>query len=276
MKALKRYFVISILCLFAAEYLQAQFYIDASAGYALPILKQLTSSNSVRTPGSFTQTGVYFSYSAGFTPCIILGMKMGKHLSAELGCSYLFGAKSQAIARQSDALGSSIVTYERYARMTRILPGIRFSFGSRQIKFYNSIRVVIGIGVLKEDISSSNATPSSNGYSEGSWEYYGGISTGVSDAFGLSYSFGNFNLFCEAGFTCQSFVPKKGRLLKSQYNGVDQPLADIPVPWKEIEFTNTFVQPNYDPEKPGQKIKEYLPLSSIGVNIGLTYSFGKK
>lgn len=264
MKNIAACFIVSIFFLFESNYANSQFYINASAGNAIPALKQMVGTNNYHTQAMYNRTsfdrGIFHSYGGGFSPCVVAGIKIGKHFSAELGYSYLFGAKKSFTSYYSD-LHHGSRSYQNITnsiQMHRIQPGIRFSFLKNKFEFYNSLRIIIGVGgKFKMSLSYNYADSTSTAYHEGSGVYYGGLSTGFSNSLGTVYSLGKFGVFMEINFICQSWAPKKG-------NGV--------------EFTNPVGDPSPNPDlaAPMQLLKQYYPLSSAGISIGLTYTFNKK
>lgn len=274
MKIIKNF----LFLLFLSPRLYSQLYVGISGEYSLPALKQQLGNNSVISPDHRAYNGVYSSYGSGFSPGIFTGYKLKPHFSVEFGYSYLFGANQTFLSSYFDSNNlSSSSSGEGTVRVTihRIQPGVRFSVERNNFIFCNSLRLVIGAGGIALSRSEFKYIDTSAvNYESSAFISYGGMAIGFSDVFGVSYRFKSFEILANADFICQSWAPKKGKLIKDEYNGVDQ-LSSRPVSWKEYEYVNPGIESSAMTDKPSQRQKSYLPLSSIGFNLGVQYTFGK-
>ena len=84
-------------------------------------------------------------------------------------------------------------------------------------------------------------------------------------------------VYTEFGFIAQSWSPKKAELTKLTVNGVDK-LPTLTASEKEVEFVDSYSYSNAgpgNPSTPSKSLKMYVPLSSVGLNVGLHFRFGK-
>lgn len=220
------------------------------------------------------------SLAKGFNSGLFSGYQFTKHFAFELRIEKLFGTQQHAsFTDDFDAYHSTTLEYAAKAKMLNLFSALRFTIGERNCKAYMRTGLVIGLGgemVIDKKFITSSAPFTSSGSSETSWKYSGRIAPGIATAIGGSYKLGNFSVFGEVGIICQTWAPAKSTRIKTTYNGVDQ-LPNYPVSYKEYEFTSDNVMSgNIMNDQPSQRVKEYYSFSSIGVNVGLTYSFGKK
>ena len=75
-------------------------------------------------------------------------------------------------------------------------------------------------------------------------------------------------------FIAQSWAPGKGILKLSTRDGADE-LPGMNTNQKEIDFLKSYTLSGApDTSAPAKQIKSYSSFSSIGINIGINYSFG--
>ncbi len=204
-----------------------------------------------------------------------------KNLGAEISGSYLIGNKFDMESTMDDEVSktSSINDESMKASMIRVIPAIKFMLGEKKFHPYVKAGLVVGMGgkIIEDNIHTSTMN-NINYVTEEAYEFKGGISFGFNGVLGINYMFTNkIGVFAEASGICQNWAPKKSIMTKNINNGVDD-LAQTTTYDKETDFVNSYSYSAGAPDtsQPTKSLKYYFPFSSIGINIGLHISFGKK
>lgn len=248
-------------------------YFGIGGGYATSLASQTMTFNET----GFTNNDHFYetvkgTYGKGLNFGMYAGYMFNPNVSAELGISYLAGGKTKRhYVKESSATEDLVLS----AKMIRIMPSLRMTAGDGKLKPYMRIGMVVGVGGKITADQTWTDTGCNCGNSETTWEYTGGISLGATGAFGVNYTINEkISLFGELNFIAQSWAPEKGLLTKSMFNGADQ-LPNKTTSQKEIDFVKSYTTTSsVNTSAPTTQIKNYSPFSSIGINIGLTYSFG--
>ena len=106
----------------------------------------------------------------------------------------------------------------------------------------------------------------------------GGLSIGFMGAIGIEVPLGgSCKFFTELNFISQSWAPTKGKITKFTVDGIDK-LSTLNTRQKETDYVSSYSYSSgqYDPNQPSKSLKTYLPMSSIGLNVGLHLMLGKK
>lgn len=248
-------------------------YLGAGGGYGTGLASQTMTFNET----GFLNTDHFYetvkgTYGKGINFGIYAGHAFNPNWSAELGIYYLAGGKTKRhYLKESSATEDLVLS----AKMIRIIPSIRMTAGDGKIKPYMKIGMVIGAGG-KITINDTWTDIGCNcGNTETTWEYSKGISLGATGSLGANYTINEkISLFGEMNFIAQSWAPKKGILKIATRDGVDQ-LPGKDTNQKEIDFLKSYtLSGTPDVSEPAKQIKNYSSFSSIGINIGINYSFG--
>ncbi|MFN3446946.1 MAG: hypothetical protein ACK44D_14505 [Bacteroidia bacterium] len=203
------------------------------------------------------------SYGRGIQFGGALGVFVGKNISTELEFSYLKSDEQTTTyntpnGKMEDAINASMV---------RLTPSIRISTGGEKVSLYTRIGWVCALNTNLKVAAIENFN---NTKYESEYESTGGFSQGFMGALGSNFMISDkVEFYTELAFIAQSWAPNKSTLTKYQVNG-NSYLGALTQYSKEVEYVDSYTPPssiNYDESE--KRLKEYLPFSSIGINIGL-------
>jgi hypothetical protein len=212
---------------------------------------------------------INFSFGRGFNIGSEIGIILNKNIRAELDISYLIGNKIKSYSR-AYAISNTILS----SKMIRFNPSFILSSGFDKLDPYAKFGVIVGVGSIFIEETDT--------YGGGSDMYYfknklnGGIAFGLSSCIGVQFKLTNsLSVYSEINMINLSYAPKKGKLIKSTYNGQDM-LPNTSISKKETEFVKKYIYDEANPpldSEPTKELKEKYPFGSIGLNIGLIYNF---
>lgn len=248
-------------------------YFGVGGGYATGLASQTMTFNET----GFTNNEHFYetvkgTYGKGINFGMFAGYMFNPNISAEFGISYLAGGKTKRhYVKESSGIEDLVLS----AKMIRITPSLRMTAGDGKMKPYMRIGMVVGVAGKITENDTWTDTGCNCGNSETTWEYTGGVSFGATSAFGGNYTINEkISLFGELNFIAQSWAPEKGLMTKSMFNGADE-LPNKTTNQKEIDFVKSYTTTSpTNTSAPTTQMKNYSSFSSIGINIGLTYSFG--
>ncbi len=250
-------------------------YVNINAGYGMPAGSGGMYMYSFQSNATTYSTLFYsknLSLGKGVNSAINLGYMFNKTFGVELGLSYLMGGTTTASI--TNTLNNNFSQQKISATMYRIVPSFIFvTPTTKYVKAYAKFGAIIGMASVKQDYSST--TPSSQSAaaysSEQSAKYEGGTALGINSAIGAIYKLGKkLSLSFELSNINLSYAPTKYTITKYNVNGVDE-LATL----KTNRIKTNFVESgSYDfntknVDMPSQSPKTYMPMSSLGINIGL-------
>lgn len=274
----KHFFSFAILIFFGFKItncIAQKFYAEIGSGYGLSMASQNLTSKIDNGIAQTTNVLVKGSLGSGLNFGGNIGYKKNENIAAELGASYLIGHKFKGhYIKDMDFKENTIVS----ANMFRLTPGIRLTVGGGNTKLYGRIGATFRI-FSKLKIKSELYDIKNNSTTEILWEYKGGFSLGMIATVGLIHKLNDkLCVFGELGMINQSWAPKKGKIIKYDIDGIDMTHRLNPYQ-KEVDFLDNYTTTNYNPSSTSshrQQLKQYFPFSSIGINIGIHYSFVKK
>jgi hypothetical protein len=266
--------------------------------------------DGVNTSHSTTYSSVYDSknlkgtgsYGKGIRTAAIFGYMITENFGAELGIDYLMGSnitryKSHYITTENttfqDQTNSNNNTFTSLVHtsseeikvkgnMLRFIPAVRITAGDWKVKPYMKFGLVISIlnKMQKDDNTTEVNTAGVEKVKEQTEIGKGNVSFGFAAALGVNYEFAeNFGVFGEVGLIAQHYAPAKSKLTKFTVDGVDQlpgmTTSDIETVFVDHYSHQSPSSPDAD-NQPYETTKDYYPFSSIGLNIGITWSFGGK
>ena len=278
----KKIIFAALLC--APAFIQAQgLYLGVDGGYGFPAAKMSIFGDYKSTNGStntYEATSKPVSFGKGVNAGLYIGYMLNENVGMELGASYLIGSKYTFTDETTNDTGPSSSKYEDTwkAHMIRLVPTLRMTSGENKLHPYAKAGLIIGIGgKLFEESHNVNTDPSGSTVIDENWEYSGGISLGFHGGLGINYMVSDkIGIFLEAAGNYQSWAMKKGIMTVNTVDGVDQ-LSMLTTAEKETEFVDEVKYDYNNPpsdSQPTQSTKFFMPLSSIGVNIGLHIAFG--
>jgi hypothetical protein len=233
---------------------QAQkFYAVAGAGYAFSAPGNVLGSNFIPTGDSILSVdleNVYGTYGKGFNTGIGIGYMITDFIGIEVASSYLKSEKYELKSGDPRYPGLLYLTVLN-AKMLRILAAVKIT-GGNKVKPYCRIGFIYGIGmqVTQDDVTWPDIS---------SDKYYGGTAPGWLGAIGVDWALlKKLSFFCEGNFILQNYFPAK-REIKNDLGTYSYDLVD-----KMNSANDT------------QRLKPSFPFSSIGINAGIKFSFGRK
>jgi hypothetical protein len=261
------------------------FYLSMGAGYGMSSANSASAyENSHTTSGSQTVYEYKLkkgsgSYGRGIQLGLTAGYMLSKNIGIELNGSYLIGAKITSTEKNTSGSYTQSNTDSYRAMVFRITPAVKLAIPVGKGSFY--MRTGLVIAIRPKLINTFNNTDSGFGVpntNEGEAVYTGGTALGYTAGMGFNFNLSKtLSVYTEFGFIAQSWAPKKAVLTKYTFNGVDR-LNTMTTSDKEIEFVDSYSSSSstpYDPNSPSRSLKMYVPLSSVGINAGLHFKFGK-
>lgn len=212
------------------------------------------------------------SFGRGANVTVDLGYNLKEHLALELSINGFKGLKYKGLASK-DLL--TFYKTEIEAAMLRLAPAIKFNILSKSnwqpfVRFGAVIRLfgAIKSRTLYEDNSSGIST-------ETVLRQNKGLSLGVITALGFTKQLSpRFKFVTELSVIAQSWAPTNADVISYKVNGVDQ-YESLKSSQKHIHYLKKTNNSNYSAYKPMEQLRHYHPFSSIGINIGINYTFGK-
>jgi hypothetical protein len=253
-------------------------YLELNTGYALPMASQeitaIASYNAVDY--SYNRESVSGSFGKGLNAALKVGYLFNQNVGIEFHADCHFSAKYEGEEKYYD--NSSWNQYSLSSKsnlqstMIRIVPTLVYELPLKRPTPYARIGIVIGFA----SFSGETIFNSSDGNSlEYKLKMNGGVSIGSSAEIGVKVGLTkklSFTAGIKAIGLCAA--PKRGEFTSYKENGVDK-LYTLSTSEREVEFVDnvSYSSQTNDPTKSGKVSKEYFPYSSIGLSIGLRYSF---
>jgi hypothetical protein len=276
-------FAAIITIIFAAQLRSQGLYFGIGGGYGFAAGKQTMNADQktefTANKTTYEYTSRPISFGKGICAGIYGGYMFTENLGAELGLAYLIGGKNVYTYEVNNTPGNfkakEVATYR--SQMIRIVPALRMTVGDDALKPYMKCGMIIGVGGKVTEETIYEASGASNARSERLWEYSGGLSLGFHGALGVTYMISDkMGIFAETAANLQSWAMKKGQMTKYDLDGKDQ-LPQIDGSEKEIEFVDSYTIDSSalpDVNSPSKELRQYLPFSSIGINIGIHFTLG--
>lgn len=284
--------------LIVATSASAQLYVSASGGFSAGSAGVVTgtSLNTTQTEA----TNEYGSYGEGANFQLRVGKMFNETFGLEIGLGYLHGADQviDSYKLSSANVVTEVVKGTARARAYGLTAALVYNFNQN---IYGKFGAITKVGGKTEaEFVRTNPTPFGPVVATGAQDYHGRIPLGFTATMGYKYKLSdNLNLFAEleylginvtrdtSEFTSLTIttppVPANAlyagspAMPVSTWNLGDAPLVHpvfgtLYAP-TEITYEDTLANPNPDPSK---ALSSVAPYSSIGINFGITYTFGKK
>ncbi|MFI5150026.1 MAG: outer membrane beta-barrel protein [Bacteroidia bacterium] len=249
-------------------------YVGIGGGYGFAADKQDLGQNITTAPGTTTYASNSFSLGKGTSIGVYGGYLFNKNIGAELGAAYLIGNTTSTTEESLDA--SSIITlkstHSLKGSMLRLAPSMRIQYGEKRLHPFVTAGLIIGLG---SQITEEYYTLRGTDLNDNMATYSGGISLGFHASAGIQFNLTDrVGIYGELSGNFQSYAPKKMIYTKFLAHGVDE-LPGMTVSQKETDFQNNYTAGTNSPGTPSSSTLVHFPFSSVGLNIGLHYSFGK-
>jgi len=259
----------------------SQFYINVGGGYNLGIANQSLLNNYERTNNIEKMENVKTSLGKGLNFGLNLGYMFNGNIGIDLQCSYLLG--DETTGESEDNFTFFDINYYDFekisikSQMFRVNPSIIIASGFDKLDPYAKFGVIFGFGSI--NLNYLDEEYENNQLEDKEvvkWKMDGGMAFGISSALGLMYHISDLiSVYGELDLVGMSYAPIKGVMTEYTVNGADK-LPDLTTDAKEIEFLDEITYDDDNPPstaEPSKELKFYFPYSSIGLNIGVRFSF---
>jgi len=270
---MKKYFklvsVVFVLSLFTNNLFAQGIYAKINFGYGIKTSSQninyfnITNHTIDTVSSSFEQVAT--SLGKGFSCEGALGYMFNKNIGAEIGISYLLGARTKTTQELYGNVHNNCIS----ANMLRINPTVIIANGFDKINPYAKLGLIIGFGkiIYEDDYSSVGGTVVSE-----KMELSEGAALGFNAGVGIIYNINTMiSLYGEINMVNLSYAPTKGILTESTLNGIDH-LPDMTTNEKEVDFVDSYttnLNYPYTHTEPRKELKESYPFGSVGLNVGI-------
>lgn len=258
MKYFKIYFIGTFSLIIVSTSFAQSWYEGIGGGYGFPVAGVQVSDETDIYPGSGNPSATWttrtLSFGKGVNISGYSGHMFTKNVGVEFGASYLFGANTTASLTTIYPSVTSTTSLTYSAQMLRLIPAVRLEGLDGNLRVYAVAGFIYGIAVFTtvQASTSSVSTIDSNRYS-------GGYSLGFHGALGLRMIITpKTSVYIEINGNYQNYSPTK--------NVVNDNLV---INYVSSGSFNTSALGGNGVELP----KISLPFSSLGINIGLHYTF---
>jgi hypothetical protein len=259
----------------------SQFYINVGGGYNLGIATQSLLANYESTNDIEKIENVKTSLGKGLNFGLNLGYMFNGNIGIDLQCSYLLG--DETTGESEDNFTFFDINYYDFekisikSQMFRVNPSIIIASGFDKLDPYAKFGVIFGFGSI--NLNYLDEEYENNQLEDKEvvkWKMDGGMAFGISSALGLMYHISDLiSVYGELDLVGMSYAPIKGVMTEYTVNGADK-LPNLTTDDKEIDFVDDITYDYNNPPssaEPSKELKNYLPYSSIGLNIGVRFSF---
>lgn len=246
---------------------------------------ELNSNFTLNEEYDFTDEGIYGSYGAGPAGGLSLGVNVcGDPVDVLLGFFYFRGKEISYFDRETAYGFNFNGMYSERVSGFMLEPRLRFRTDLEgKFNFYANAGLLVPVGVKNvitadETSVSSFSTMTTNSV----LKQKGGMTLGYSGGVGTTFNFTPIiALFGELYYRGIS-VPWKNASLTEYTSTSTNPytgptvitLADLEVNQREIEYEKEITQTdNISQDLPSIQLKDYDPVSSWGIKIGLQFLF---
>jgi hypothetical protein len=267
---------IAALAVLLSHTAYSQSYINVGIGYGAPALRELVAVDYDNDGTNQTYTGIYSSLGQGLQPSLTFGWKFNPNIGMEFGYGYLLGSKITNNIHDVQGANTETGTDEMWARMHQIMIGGRVTASEGSWQPYMRIGALIGIGgQVFDEYETTTTGPAFTSTYHRIEEYNQGVAFGFTGGLGVHYHMSDmFAIYIEANMNGQNYSPNHSIITTLDVDGVDQ-LGNMSIRDKETEYVKeyTTVNPPND-GVPDKALRFYLPMSSIGVAVGMHFYFG--
>ncbi len=213
------------------------------------------------------------SYSMGSGANINLGLgyMFSKQIGVEMGFNEFIGfGIGQTIDISSILNPESSVDQvkDNYsAMMFQIVPSLVITPGFEKINPYGRFGVILGVvNKITNTVDGTQMDYKDKGY--------GGLAIGFAAAIGADYNLNNkIALYAEVDLNGLNYSPKKGKRTEWTIDGVDK-MPEAKTRDKEWNYVKKIdYSENIPSDSPDKRQKYSVPLSNVGLNIGIKFRF---
>jgi outer membrane protein W len=225
--------------------------------------------NRTSTTTTSTTEAIKFSYGKGITAGLNLGYMVNENIGFELGLGYLVGGKTKATNQQTFGSTTGTTVSTTSATAIQIKPTVVLAATINKMSPYAKFGLVIGSTTIKnfDDFKSGTNTGTERSTTKG------GMAIGFNSAIGVAFPINaNLSILAELNMVNMQYSPKKNSVTEYTINGVDK-LGTLSVANKEIEYVKSVSSVSTPSTSPSQVLSTPLAFGSIGINVGVKYSF---
>lgn len=207
------------------------------------------------------------SFGKGINYNLNIGYQVNPHLGFELGLGRFMGGTIEANQLYKNGW---TINYTAHASQWRVNPMLVLSGKEGKLTPYGKFGILLGSGktfFTKDEITSSNR------HNVESWELSGGLSKGFNAALGLKYGLSDkLSINAEIALIAMNYAPQSGKMVEYLINDNDN-LSSLDTKDTQVIFDSKvdFSSQNQSKFDPTVTLKTWLPYSSMGLNIGISY-----
>ncbi|MFZ4797712.1 MAG: outer membrane beta-barrel protein [Bacteroidia bacterium] len=247
-------------------------YVKLNAGYNWGIASNINGSNSSQTGTVTTNEKVNISFGKGVNICGAVGYMFNKNIGAELGINYLIGGTTENSIKSSS--NSSLNNYS--STLLNFIPAIIITPGFEKINPYAKVGFSLGMATMTVKSENSSTFGSTTSTTNQTSLLNGGFAIGLISALGVTYEVNEkMCVFGELNISTLSYSPTKSEITEYKQDGIDR-ISTLKTRDKVMEYTDSYTTDNSVPTDNNVSRKSTpinIPFSSLGVNIGVKFSF---
>lgn len=275
-----------------STYSFGQFYVSASGGYSIGSAGTLMGTELDGT----TLKNHYGSFGEGLNAQFRAGYFFNDTFGVEMALGYLHGADQVRDSYSTNDYGSVVTDAKAYARAYGLSAALIYNFNENIYGKFGAVTKVGGKTVA--EFTKTTASPFGPIVAEGTQEFHGKLPLGFIGAMGYKYPISDkIAIFAELEYlginvkrdysefkemtvnypaipanALYAGSPAVPAMTLSMENGaITHPVFGT-VPTDKITYVDELPVSNTDTSK---QLSEISPYSSFGLNIGLTFTFGK-
>lgn len=259
-------------------------YFKVGAGYALPVATDVIGQKNIHTEDysgtnnidEYSNESVSGSFGAGTNFLVGGGFMFTENIGVELNVQYTMSKKYEtgdvSTYTYDNATYNDRTLTQNFANTIYLNPALVITPGAGSKAPYGRFGLIIGAPKLKTE---EEYYYDGDGVFTGTtkWEYTGNTAVGFQGAVGMNWMLTDkIDLFTEVNFVSLTYYPGKGKMTENIGNGNDN-LPDTDTYYKEVVFKDT-IDPNkpMNPDEPREMLRQSRAFSSLGVQVGITYS----
>ena len=292
---MKKVSCLAFLLLAAAYSVSAQLYFKVGFGYAIADAGQsmydtpipyngfptgINGSRNNTSANSYTYNIKGASYSSGFQTDLGFGymfsQNVGVQLDAAIGLAntkYTFDDNNANLGTTASPLAGTITTIQHAKTPTFLMPALVLQTGGDKLNLYTRFGLALPLNakVTQEQIISNAPGTGTQQVDDFTWQIKSSFSLGFTAAAGVKYKISDrVSVWGELSLLSISMYTKQQDLKTWNEDGQSVALNNYPYP-TSIKFSKTA---NVDSTL--STVPTYSqPFSNIGVNVGLSFNFGK-
>lgn len=272
-------FCLYVLSLLGTNAFGQKLSLQFSAGYGFPFASQRIAVNSVTTgnpqSSTTTQTNVYASLGGGVNVSAGIRWLFSSNVGLDLNVGYQSGSNAETFSSQG--VGTPVNTESEYSSSSFILsPTLVFIARTEGLRPYG--RIGLSLATVEMTIERSDYLFTSSGIHTINRKllHTGDLTAGVCGGAGVLFGQTKaLKVFAEIVVNSMSFYPTKGEMTRYLEDGKDL-LITLDTNQRYADFVDqvSSTTPN-DPNKPSQALKFDVAMSSVQVNLGVSFVLGR-